>query len=109
MAVEYMQGAELPDVAFTWTDEETGLLDFSTGWSFTVRVGISGSPALIEKTVGISGAATAPNVIIAWEPDELDVLAVGTYDVDVIARNDGTSKDRKATFPLLMSSAVAAP
>lgn len=100
MAVEYIQGAELPDVAVTWQDEETGLLDFSTGWTFTARIGQPGSVAEITKTTGISGAAIAPNVIIAWTADELDSLAPGSYTVDLEAKNTGSSKDRKRSFQM---------
>lgn len=102
MPVEYYQGAELPDVALTWTDEVTGLIDFSSSWTFTLRVGHSGEVALLEKTAGITGAATAPNVIIAWAAGELDVLAPDTYDADIEAKNvSGKDRKRRFTFTLL--------
>jgi hypothetical protein len=106
MAVSYIKGAELPDVAITWNDQDTGLLDFSTGWTFTLKIGTPGQTAALTKSSGISGAATAPNVIIAWAPGELDPLAPGTYTVDVEARHTVSGKDRKQSFPMTMTAAV---
>jgi hypothetical protein len=108
MPVEYIQGAELPDVAITWTDAETGLIDFSTGWTFSARIGTPGATALLTKTLGITGAAIAPNVMIAWAADELDALAPGSYTVDVQARHTATNKDRKRSFILTLDPSVLA-
>jgi hypothetical protein len=106
MAVSYIKGAELPDVAITWSDQETGLLDFSTGWTFSLKIGTPGQTAALTKSTGMTGSATAPNLIIAWAPAELDPLAPGTYTCDVEARHTASGKDRKQSFPITMTPAV---
>lgn len=103
---EYIKGAELPDVALTWTDEDTGLLDFSVGWTFTARIGHVGAAADLTKTTGITGAAIAPNLVIAWADGELDALDPDTYDVDVEANHVASSKDRKQRFQLIIGEQV---
>jgi hypothetical protein len=106
MAVEYRQGAELPDISVTWNDEETGLLDFSTGWSFSALIGQEGQVAELTKVTGFTGSATAPNLKIAWTPGELDVLGPGSYVVDVQAHHTASNKDRKRAFPMTILAAV---
>lgn len=106
----YTVGAELPDITLTWYDSNNNLIDFSTGYTFTIKVGIPGSTALFTKTTGITGAATDPNVTIAWATTlELATLTVGTlYTAQVIARRTSDSKDRffPGGFPLIIESAV---
>jgi hypothetical protein len=104
--VSYKKGAELPDVAITWTDEETGLLDFSIGWTFSALIGTPGAVALLTKSAGFTGSGTAPNLLLAWSPTELDALAVGSYTVDVIARHTASTKDRKRSFALVIEPAI---
>ncbi len=66
MIFEHAIGSELPDDAFEWTDAQNQIIDFSTGWTFEVEVGFPGQAAVLTKTEGITGAATSPNVTIAW-------------------------------------------
>lgn len=104
----YYRGAELNDVALTWNHPVTGLYtDFVSGWTFTVRVGEENVPAIIEKTAGITPAATAPNILIAWAPDELEPLSDGVHLADLEARHGVSGKDRKTRFTIEILPAVA--
>ena len=93
---KYRAGAELPDLALTWKDTDGTVIDFSSGWTFTVTVtGRGDTVAVFTKTTGITGAAGDPNVTIAWAvAGEISVLAVGAYDLQLRARRTADSKDR---------------
>lgn len=68
-------GSLKPDVAFDWYDEEGDVIDF-TGAAFRLRAAkSSGGVHLIEKTTGIVGAATLPNVQVAFAPGDLTALS----------------------------------
>jgi hypothetical protein len=97
----YIKGAELDDVALTWSSPMSGLYtDFVSGWTFTARIGHVNATALITKSTGFTPASTPPNLVIAWAAGELDVLAPDTYEVDVEAKNTGSNKDRITRFTL---------
>jgi hypothetical protein len=102
----YMQGAELPDEAITWRDSTGAVIDFSSGWTFTLRVGKPGEDALIEKTTGITGASTAPNVTIAWDQGELEPLTPGVWAVDITATRTSDDKQRTMRLDLVVKLAV---
>lgn len=92
--VEYVKGSELPDLAVTWTDTNGDVINFASGWTFTVRIGVEGQEAEITKTSGITGSATAPNVTVAWTAGELDDLAVRVWSCQITAHNEVSGKDR---------------
>lgn len=102
MIFEHTIGSELPDDAFEWTDAQGAVIDFSTGWTFSVEVGFPGQDPVLTKTVGITGAATSPNVTIAWAAGELDdPLTAGQWPGWITATNSG--KDRKRSFLLRLN------
>jgi hypothetical protein len=105
--VEYTIGAELPDTAITWTDESGNLINFSSGWTFTVKVGDQGKTALLTKSTGITGAAAAPNLTIAWAAGELDGVGSGAWACQVTAHNTASAKDRIRTFSIKLLPAIA--
>lgn len=94
MAIEYYRGAELPDAEITWLDSAGSVINFSTGYTFQVKIGNSGSSALFTKSTGITGASTAPNILISWSTDDLSSLPAGTYDMDITANLTAQNKDR---------------
>lgn len=102
----YRKGAELPDVAVTWTDEQTGIIDFTSGWTFSALIGQEDQPAQFAKSSGFTGSGTAPNLIVAWAPGELDGLAAGTWVCDIEARNTVAGKDRKRKFEFVIEPVV---
>jgi len=108
MAIEYYEGAEYPNVEVTWLDSDGAVINFSSGWTFTVRIGQAGQAAIVTKTTGITGGAVAPNLVVSWSADELDTLTPDTYAMDVIARETATNKDRIQSTVLTIFSAVAA-
>ena len=108
LTVSYAQGADLPDLGIDWTDQAGELIDFSTGYSFELRVGAPGESAALAKSSGITGAATAPNVTISFDDDELSDLEPGHYMADLIATRTADGKDRAMRFRLSVKAAVGA-
>lgn len=87
----YLTSQEYPSIRLVWKDGTGTVIDFSSGYTWTVILAQE-SEAVLTKTTGVTGAATSPNVTINWGTGELDI-AEGVYDLIVIAR-DGASKDR---------------
>lgn len=105
MIFEHVLGSELPDDAFDWTDAQGGLINFSSGWTFSLEVGFPGQDAVLTKNSGITGAATSPNVTISWAAGELaGPLAAGMYPGWIIATNSG--RERKRSFLLRLTDAT---
>lgn len=108
MPVTYIQGAELPDIEVTWKDSDGAVIDFSTGFTFTVRLGQIGQVATLTKTTGITPSATTPNLVISWSNTEIESLAANTYTMEVIARHTSSGKDRKMHDQVTISPQVLA-
>ena len=68
-----------------------------------MRVGKPGKAAVIDKSSGITGAATAPNLTIAWAIDELAALTPGEWVVQIEATRTSDSKKRHAVIPLVVA------
>jgi hypothetical protein len=100
MTYVYRADQELPAIPLNWVDGTGAIIDYSTGWTFTVKICLATAPTttLATKTTGITGAATAPNVTIDWVTADftgLTAAAAGTsYVVHVTARRTSDSKDR---------------
>lgn len=106
----YIKGADLPDLTRRWEDHNHNLIDFSTGWTFTALIGKIGQPAVIEKTSGMTGAATEPNFTLAWELDELDDLEPNqAYTIDVTAVRASDGKERKMQLSIFVKDSVREP
>lgn len=106
--VTYVAGADLPDLALTLRDSTDAVIDFSSGWTFTLKVAPSGSTsATLTKTTGITGAASAPNVTIAWSTSgELNSLTPGRYRAQLTATRGDDSKHRLFEFDLVVKAAI---
>jgi len=104
--IEVTQGAELPDWWFTWKDSAGAVIDFSAGWTFTLKIGNVGSAAAYTQTDDIVGAAIAPNVTVAFDANDLDSIAPGTYTGWVRARRTSDSKDRDLWFTVHVKAAM---
>jgi hypothetical protein len=107
--LRYTKGDELEPIAITWYEPDGTLYDFSTGWTFTARIGNPGSEALVQKTSGFTGTATAPNLTLAWADGDLDGIAGGTYHLDVTARLTTGDLDVTRTWLFQILTGVAAP
>lgn len=80
MSLRYHTTAELPALEMWLLDDDGTLIDFSTGWTFSLKIGEVGQVALLTKTTGITGAAGAgseptgtPNLTVAWAAGELAI------------------------------------
>lgn len=92
--IRYTKGAELPGIDYVWPEPDGSLYDFSSGWTFTARIGVPGLPALLQKTSGFVGSGTAPNLrLTGFTAGELDALPAGSYHLDVIPRLTAGSQD----------------
>jgi len=102
------KGCELPDRGVTWYQEDgVTLYNFSAGWTFAVRIGTPGQPALV--TPSATGAATAPNIIITFATGALDNISPGAYHLEVTPRFTALTKDLDTRKWLcLVSDSVAA-
>lgn len=87
----YVSDSENPETQLIWKDATGTLVDFSSGFTYTVKLVQEGVTQL-TKTTGITGAATEPNIRIEWAVDELDITP-GVYQLWVYAR-DAENRDR---------------
>src|SRR5262245_47747446 len=98
VAIEYVPGAELPDIGLVWRDANGQIINFASGHTFTLRIA---TPTTTTKSTGITGAATAPNITIAVAAAEWDSLPVGQWQAQLWARRTSDSKDR--VMPLVVN------
>ena len=82
----YHKSAERPALKLWLLDDDGTLIDFSSGWTFSFKIGRLGAAALLTKTTNITGGAGAgveptgtPNVLITWTAGELNLTA-GIYE-----------------------------
>ena len=97
--VEYVQGSDLPDLALSWFDYSGAIIDFTSGYSFELKLGKPGSPALVTKTTGFTALLTDPNLIVSWaSTGELNSIAVGEYRCQIRATRIADNKQRTTIF-----------
>ena len=93
---------ELPSLSLAWTDATGALIDFSSGWTFTVKLSRTTAPAttLYVKTSGITGSngSTGSNLVIDWSTTDWSTLTAATngtlYVAHLYARRTADTKDR---------------
>ena len=96
----YRKDQELPALTVAWSDANGNLIDFSSGYTFTVKIALASAPSavLVSKTTGITGAATSPNITVDWSTTDWSTLtaaANGTlYVAHLYARRTSDTKDR---------------
>lgn len=79
MTLMYYRGDELP--AFVGEVTENGKeTDFSSGYTFEVKIADSTGTVVLTKTAGISGSLG--EITVEWATSELD-LAPGSYTVQL--------------------------
>ncbi len=85
--------AEAPSFAVAWKDRDGNLIDFSSGYTFEIEF-VRNDEVVWSKTTGITGAATSPNVVVAWASGDLANLTSGvSYELHLTA-TDSSSNDR---------------
>jgi hypothetical protein len=107
MPFRYKRSAERPSASIWWLSEAGSLIDFSTGYTFSLKVGVDGAAAVLTKTTGITGAAGAgtsptgtPNVTVAWAAAELN-LTPGMYTLELTATTGGLDRVLTDTIEIL--------
>lgn len=101
----YYLGSSDPEYPTTWRDSSGAVIDFSDpDWDFTLKLGHPGREAVLTKTEGLVGAATAPNITVTWAPTDLDDLDPGTYLLQIFPTLDGRTRS-----PLTELFTLAAP
>ena len=107
----YHAGAERPAAKLWLFDDNDTLIDFSTGYTYALKIGVVGAAALLTKTSGITGAAGAgtepdgtPNVTITWTAGEL-ALTPGRYVWQLTATT--TSLDRVFAGTFIVAGVVS--
>lgn len=105
--LSYRSTADRPAAKLWLTDDDGSLIDFSTGYTFSFKIGTVGSAALLTKSSGITGAAGAgteptgtPNITITWSAGEL-AIATGTYAWQLTATTGGLDRVFVGTFEVL--------
>jgi hypothetical protein len=107
MTVRYARSAERPALKLWLSDDDGSLIDFSSGYTFSFKVGTPGTAALLTKTSGIAGAVGAgteptgtPNVLVTWTGGELN-LTPGTYSWQLTATTSSLDRVFQGTFVIL--------
>lgn len=96
---------ELPALALEWKDRAGDVIDFSSGWTATVKVVTAAAPTTVihTKTSGITLAATSPNYLIDWSASDMSTITAAlTFTstgpvrclVYAYCKRDSDSKDR---------------
>ena len=101
MALEYTIGDELGDGSLYWLDGDGALINFTTGYTFSLKVYDSTDTAFFTKTTGMTGAAGSlttptPNLVVAWATSaELSTITTaGLYPLRIVATRTADSKTR---------------
>ena len=109
--VRYYVTADRPALELWLIDDDETLVDLSSGYTFTLKVGSPGSTGLLSKTSGITGAAGAgieptgtPNCVVTWTAGEIATLPIGRYTATLTATTNGL--DRVWQFPFEVLAVV---
>ena len=110
MTIHYPTPASsLPPLEFTWEDAVGNVIDFSgPNWTFQMKVGRPPNPSVLTKTSGIQGFAASPNLIVQWNPNELNMLTPGVWYLQVTATYGPTAQQRVLTGSLRIDQSTMA-
>jgi len=102
----YTKGAELPAITIDALDTNGQPIDFSSGWTFAVKVGEPGKTA-VATAATVTGASSKPNLTIDWPSNALAALVTGvTYTVQLTATLTLTEQDRIYSTQIRVVDAV---
>jgi hypothetical protein len=102
--ISYIQGAELDSLGIEIEQGDGTLVDMTTGWTFSLKVGTSGATAF-TKTSGITG--TVSGMTVNWTVSgELNTLAPGAYIGEITATRTGDSRQYRRQFALTIDPAL---
>lgn len=96
--LSYHKNAERPAAKLWLFDDDGTLIDFSSGYTFSFKIGVVGSAAVLTKTSNITGAAGSgteptgtPNVTITWTAGEL-ALTPKVYTWQLVCSTGGVDR-----------------
>lgn len=102
------QTAARPVIELWLRDKNSSLIDFSSGYTFSFKIGNAGSTAALTKTSGISGAAGSgdepdgtPNVTITPSAGEFSSLTPGPYEWQLTATTSSLPRVFGGTIDIL--------
>ena len=97
----YRADQDTPSYPVTWNEWDYTVappvrqpIDFSNvGYTFEVKLinRADGTTVALTKTAGITGAATSPNITIAWSAGELNIAAAA-YKLHLTATLSGADR-----------------
>jgi hypothetical protein len=104
--IHYYRTAERPSISLWWQDDNGALIDFSTGYTFTWKLGVTlGAAATFTKSTGITGAVGSgvspsgvPNIVIGFTAGELDAIVGGYYTWQLRATTASVDRISQGTF-----------
>ena len=80
---KYVQGDTGPQMRFTFTDEDTGLLTDLTGALVTLRLRPTGGSVVLTRELFINPETAANGeAIVIWQEGDLNVTP-GTYEAEI--------------------------
>jgi hypothetical protein len=80
---KYVQGDTGPQMRFTFTDEDTGLLTDLTGALVTLRLRPTGGSVVLTRELFVNPeTATNGEAIVIWQEGDLNVTP-GTYEAEI--------------------------
>lgn len=110
MSIHYPTSqASLPDLTFTWVDANGEPIDFSSGWTFVMKIGRPPNAASIIKTSGIigySGSDGGANLVVTWDVAELNQLTGGRWYFVITATLGAAGGKQRILNGSLMFDAV---
>jgi hypothetical protein len=99
--LRYHTTASLPSSELWLLDDDGTLIDFATGYTFSLKIGHKGSAAILTKTTGITGATGAgveptgtANIVVAWDDAEFGSKTPGPYTWQLKCTATSGGKDR---------------
>lgn len=103
MILKYDAGERLPDAHLSIFDDTSTLIDLSTGYTFSAQVIDDSTTTTVHtQSTGFGGAATSPNLTIAWASG-FATIPTGHYTLKVTATRTSDSKLRIWTFALAVN------
>ena len=92
MSWVYRADQEVPSFAVDWYDRDGNLINFATGYTFEVKlINQSTGTVALTKTTGVTGAATSPNVVVAWATGQL-AITPAVYRLHLTATTGGADR-----------------
>lgn len=99
--VNYVSGAERPALTINMLDETNSTIDL-TGYTCTLKLGLTSTTTALTKSSGIVGSTTG--ITVTWSAGEL-ALPAGSYIGEITASSGGL--DYRRQFSLVITAALA--